>query len=1087
MTPRALPLLVLLALGLPLAAVAQAPSYHRLVLEAEEFRPRSGWKPLRNGQGNYMVDAIGASHFSNEQVLHAESNAAGAVAELETTIPAAGRYSVWAQYEAPLGHNVCFEVAIEQAEGQVFRQTYGAGTDEGARAAAAAAKLPNPEKAKVPSRFWFFTAGFKPWVDWEWGSEGAIGERYSAELKAGKARVILRSAPNAQPAADRNIDFLFLTSEPDDAFTKRGTPFYPIFDEIALPGRVYARVTNRLPGARSYFRSRYRVNRIPWEYPAAILGKDGIAAAAPAADARGWLASGESTPWVDLSSRDTTHLSHLLLEQVSAGREKPEIRCTVELAADPEGKRLLRRLDYHEPKGGQLTLSLPPYPARNPEEILTAEEQTAKLLTALRTSPAAGPIPRRTPLYGVIHGADFTSPTALNRAYLDLYRELGLNTVPMLPPEKAAQWADALKSAGVQPVRSYLYGGDAWYPSDANIAKAKAEIEAAGLQPLLRGFFYGDGWSLEQWAPLPKENAARDPQFRAWAQQKGWKPEELLPGAETGTDPWRAITVQEDPRDAARHPRLYVESLRFLEETALTPLAAQAAKLRRAFGPDVLMGAGFSTHPLFWPRVGPYVQLFETGAANRAQHDDFFWQAGEVSPQVDGFLLDAFRAGLDGAPNPDGLLSQSVMPHSPGNTDRSFRLTNYLALAHGARQLDYSGVGPQHGATENYIDYRDTSRYALIRDITREIGAVDDWIADGRVRPAKVAILLSESTDRWEPTVLQDPQPPYADSPRASIAYNQERKYLWLLLRHAQLNVRFVTEAQVERGQLKEVSTLYLVGDHLTRPASEAIRDWVQDGGRLVSVAGGGFKDEYGNINNTLREVYGAARQALQKRDVFFRSKIELPRLRSLERMQVTLPGSNNFAMDALGMFQRLDATPGARIVARYSDGNPAAIERTYGKGIATLIGALPATAYVKSALPALPPDRGPFAHYLPTRFDLSIRNWIAGYALARVSPDAACSDPLVTTNVLESKHGLLLPLANFRGSRIGSLKVAVSHAGDVTRVVSRKHGELRFRRVDPPASASVTFPTGAAWKDAGNLVVFDLPLDQTDFVQIYR
>lgn len=132
MTPRALPLLVLLALGLPLAAVAQAPSYHRLVLEAEEFRPRSGWKPLRNGQGNYMVDAIGASHFSNEQVLHAESNAAGAVAELETTIPAAGRYSVWAQYEAPLGHNVCFEVAIEQAEGQVFRQTYGAGTDEGA-------------------------------------------------------------------------------------------------------------------------------------------------------------------------------------------------------------------------------------------------------------------------------------------------------------------------------------------------------------------------------------------------------------------------------------------------------------------------------------------------------------------------------------------------------------------------------------------------------------------------------------------------------------------------------------------------------------------------------------------------------------------------------------------------------------------------------------------------------------------------------------------------------------------------------------------------------------------------------------------
>src|SRR5688572_11501878 len=47
----------------------------RILLEAEDFvpagaapgtSPAQGWRPIAVGQGNYMVDSIGASHISGE-------------------------------------------------------------------------------------------------------------------------------------------------------------------------------------------------------------------------------------------------------------------------------------------------------------------------------------------------------------------------------------------------------------------------------------------------------------------------------------------------------------------------------------------------------------------------------------------------------------------------------------------------------------------------------------------------------------------------------------------------------------------------------------------------------------------------------------------------------------------------------------------------------------------------------------------------------------------------------------------------------------------------------------------------------------
>src|SRR5262249_11006854 len=149
----------------------------------------------------------------------------------------------------------------------------------------------------------------------------------------------------------------------------------------------------------------------------------------------------------------------------------------------------------------------------------------------------------------------------------------------------------------------------------------------------------------------------------------------------------------------------------------------------------------------------------------------------------------------------------------------------------------------------------DLGRYLTIRDVTYEIGAVDDLIADGRMRGASVALLLSESTDAWDritPGVADGLQPDNPDD-FPSIAYNLERKCIWSALRHAQIPADVVIEDDLADGSLSRYRVLFLAADRLSRAAATGLATWVRDGGLLISTAGGGFLDEYGEPLDTLR------------------------------------------------------------------------------------------------------------------------------------------------------------------------------------------------------------------------------------------
>src|SRR5262249_2344983 len=120
---RALSLLVVLIVAVP--GRSQFALQPAVALEAEDFTITKGWKVIKNGQGNYMVDTIGFNHISGERLLSIDAKDSSASAYLDFTVPKAGKYRLWVRYEYPGFCETRFRVRIEQAGKKVVDQVMG--------------------------------------------------------------------------------------------------------------------------------------------------------------------------------------------------------------------------------------------------------------------------------------------------------------------------------------------------------------------------------------------------------------------------------------------------------------------------------------------------------------------------------------------------------------------------------------------------------------------------------------------------------------------------------------------------------------------------------------------------------------------------------------------------------------------------------------------------------------------------------------------------------------------------------------------------------------------------------------------------
>jgi len=530
--------------------------------------------------------------------------------------------------------------------------------------------------------------------------------------------------------------------------------------------------------------------------------------------------------------------------------------------------------------------------------------------------------------------------------------------------------------------------------------------------------------------PTPDEQAVTAG-FTAYLRAQGLTPDQVDPAA--GGD-WAKVKYNPDPKLAETNPGVFFWSKRFFYAYGIQAQKAVTDKTL-AEKPNALVGANFSPHyPVqhaFIGEVFKWVSLFRAGGMTMPWTEDYIWQIPVGTPQMNGIDLDLFRAGLRG--KPDAKILMYVMPHTPGNTPNMWRRMFYNAMGHGAKIFNLFEFDPVWAAyTENHTS--DPAMYAMVLQTLRQYGLFEDIVQSGHVRQAETGLWFSETGDIW-------------DDNSGSFAAAKRMLYIAILDRQLPLDV--IVEPDALDGTLNQYKVLYLADRHVSQAASEKIAAWVRNGGRLFATAGAGMYDEYNRPNTVLRALMG-----IDKVEVvtppgidIVRGKEDLPFAKPIgtvtwktptmlmdlntagARMGATSIGPITAKFPVFGSISRITA-PTAVYLATFSDGSPAIMARSEGKGRIIYCAFLPGLSYFKPAIPLRPADRGAtddsMANFIPSQFDKNV-GALVGSIADNVSSPVETSNSLVETTVIESPAGTAITFTNWSGQPVKGLKVKVN------------------------------------------------------------
>lgn len=996
-----------------------------VAVEAENFTVESGWTVVKNGQGNYMVDIVGFQHISGERLLCVDEKNTTASAYKDITVPVDGAYRLWVRYEYPPFTEDRFQVIVQQNGQTVAQKLMG---------------------AKDNPRAVFGDYNFRPQYDPSWGSEGLAEEVLDVPgLQAGPARVYLKAVGQPQMpsvSAHRNIDFIYLTSDTADAWIRHygvdlNIHTYPILEAFrdTVGARYEVQFTNN--GAKpATYNVTHVYNRIPWGAYEGTVATD--------------VAPGAKTAWIPMKKQDTTHFGATAF--AIQGPYQP-----YSIAIRPVGGAVERTFDstrYFAKTRNGILVYLPSYPGKGETPITPVDEIDA-ILKLIKNSPKVGRTPTLPLAYCMpTNIIPLSDDSIYGQKYADLYVAAGLRYIPQ------GLYGDATKNDDLLAIKQLKDRGvginkSMWAltyrnpPTDENIAKWKKEFDGNGHGQYLKWYDYGDEISFSEWVGMAATDlAATNPVFKGMTQEQIigalWKT--WLTKNRPGYDP-AVYKLQPDSTAAAAvaNPRLYVDSLEFYEDTSIAFAAQGMKKVKATFGQDVLCGANYSGHPFYYPTIDMYVKWFRGGAADMGRHSDYFWEVGQPGPMVNGYFAEHFRAGM--RDNPQAVVRQYNEPHSPGNTHASFLRSAFTHLVHGVKNLDFFGMGMNETFSENHIDHRDHQRYQDIHDITYSMGLVEDLLPKSTVVPSKVALLLSDSTERWDfaGIALEAGQHDVwsGNFRKMRMSFHQERLGIWYALTYAGAAPDLLIEEDINPARLKDYTVLYIVGDCLPANLTPVLAAWVKQGGIVMATAGAGQYDTYRQPNPDLRQLLGIASRKYEERTPFFRTRMELPFLQPLSTIKL-----NNLSMPQIATYERITPVTGAKTMAAFADDNsPAVIETTLGNGRIYYCAALPGVAYMWRALqPPMVPDRGPSAHTVPTNFD------IGAAAILKMPLQAAKFTPIVTNNLglidtrlLKAPKGYILPMANYN-TRVGQkVTFSIRLDGKVSKVTSAYRGALPY------------------------------------------
>jgi hypothetical protein len=853
-------------------------------------------------------------------------------------------------------------------------------------------KLDRLYGARDNIKIWAFHEKLKKEVAWSWGASETIvweGHDAAVDLDAGKARLTLVADKQPEPAARRNVDLVMLTS--DEAQVKMRIDkenYLPLDGLLTQAGDVYLKVHNHKESAALTLTVPNGVEHSPYWVHLRHWQPRKIEAI-----------PGQSSDWVEVGS---------LLDSLSDGQwtltaaGKGNLLFDLEFGVrGADGKiESIRRI---EKQTGNVTLAYYGN-TRYSRRIHPVEDVLYDLVDYLKKQPVRGVAPQRTLIYG--YGFDPKPGDAkYTAAAKEFVRLIGATALSKEQTEGPG-------------VRDHI---DVRGVATKDLEAYCQKLKAAGHAERIAVVSLGDEIGLA--LPPATDHAG----FRAWLKTQKIKASDLDPAAGDDID---KLTYSPTAETAKTKPGLFYYSKLYGHRYGIRQLKERTDILRK-YLPNAGIGANFSPHgqPMYLGSTHHWISLFREDGMTMPWGEDYIFQVPVASPQVNFLMVDMFRAGIRG--KPDRKIHYYVMAHAPNNTPNAWRRQFYGDIAHGVKVFNLFEFRPRQAAyTENHVN--DPAMYQEVRKGLHELGQFEDIVQDGQVRQGDTGLWFSEAAEVW-------------DDNRAP--FDAHKRSLYLAICHGRRQVEVV----VEGDDLKSYHRLYLTDHHVSRAASKALAEWVNNGGELIATAGAGMFDEFNQPNKTLRDLLGIDQtELIEAKDVIRFEKQDLPFAEPLDQATFTeSPVRRTFPI--FGARSRAAVKEGI-VSLRFRDNSPAHLGKQTGKGITMWYGFLPAFSYLYPALPTRPVDRGAtddaYLHYLPTNTNTSVWSVING-GTSGETPVTCRGKPgtYVESRVIEAKQGTIITLVNWSGKPMQALEVTVTIPTPTAKVELASGKQVQVKR----------------------------------------
>jgi beta-galactosidase len=584
---------------------------------------------------------------------------------------------------------------------------------------------------------------------------------------------------------------------------------------------------------------------------------------------------------------------------------------------------------------------------------------------------------------------------------LELAEEVGLQVVVQVYMDSAPEWVgrkhpDALyissNGAAVRPESSPGYCMDHPGVRSADLAFYAALAERAARSGALAGW---DLWSEPHVINWANPTYISNPEFcfcphtlrrfRSWLERKYGSLDRL-------NQAWYRRFASWDEVEPSRLSTIlsytdYIDWKTFIADKLGEDLRARYEAVKRSAPRSVVTshaaGVGLFSSPHWWEgqsddwTMARQVDFY--GTSFYPKHSafvdrDVIWRAALLdfarsfgyAGGRQGFWIGELQAGF-------GTIALNV---SPTVTPEDLRIWTWSALARGAKGVCYYAWYPMSTGYESggfgmiQLDGTLTERSRVAGAIARVVDRNQALFLAARPPRAEVAIVYNPLAHfvggRQRATAYGGPQGEVAGIERDSLLGIHRA----LFSTHVPLD--YVHVAELERERLAQYKLLFVPYPlMLPEAAGAALREYVEAGGAVVAEARLGWNDERGRASETipgmgLHEVFGCRETAVQT---------GAGGLTALRLASDDLPGMRaGDVLPAKWYEESLEPLrPGARVVARFESGEPAAVLATWGRGKSLMLG-----SFVSAAHQARPSE-------VAERFYSALLDWAGVARPARV------------------------------------------------------------------------------------------------------